>query len=627
MKFKLLITTLLVAGAGGLAFGRPGTDSSATISAATEAYEFVYNTKSNSVQVKEKLSTTYTANVYQATIPVAEMFNNQVNIENVDCRVDGHTPKDFKPLYTYYGSDDIFYSDEHICYFPVNIPKIGGSAVVKFEETFTDPRYFTSIMFPESFTVKHKEVSIKIPRWMKVELKEYNFNGFNIKKSVQYIPGDDADVITYTIDNLPATVRESNSPGPTYIYPHLLVLCKSANTGGHNFTYFNTVDDLYSWCHGLVKNTVTNQDAINAKAREITAGKATDLDKIKAIYYYVQDNTRYIAFEDGIAGFKPEAADEVLRKKYGDCKGMANLTRALLVAAGYDARLCWLGTDYIAYDYQTPSLAVGNHMICALNFQGKTYFLDATESYIGFNEYAERIQGRQIMVDNGDKYILTHVPVAGIDQNHDIETGKFAINGENFTGSVSHVWKGEDKEDVLAGLNSIKKEKTETAMITFLSAGNPDYAINALKISGTETPDKDVSVNYDVSYKDGLSAFGKDYYVDLDRKKDLQSSTIKIEERKHDFWFGHKINLSLENELTLPANYKISYLPAPLNIVNPAYEFHVQYTDGHGKLLYKKTILIKTTHLASANFAQWNKDIEQLTKTYNETVVLKPISQ
>jgi len=627
MKFKLFIIALLCAGVNTIAFARPLADSAVTISTASEAYEFVYNSKSNSVQVKEKLSTTYTANVYQANIQVAEMFNNQVSINDVDCRIDGRTPRDFKPLYTYYGSDDIFYSDEQVCYFPINIPKIGGAGVVKFEETVADPRYFTSIMFPESYAVKHKEVSIKIPRWMKVELKEYNFEAFNIKKSVQYITGDDADVYTYTIDNLPATVKESNSPGPTYIYPHLLVLCKSAATGGHNFTYFNTVDDLYSWCHGLAKNAVTNQDVINAKAKELTAGLSGDIDKIKAIFYYVQDNTRYIAFEDGIAGFKPEAADEVLRKKYGDCKGMANLTRALLAAAGYDARFCWLGTDYIAYDYQTPSLAIGNHMICALNFQGKTYFLDATESYIGFNEYAERIQGRQVLVDNGDKYMLTHVPVANIDQNRDIETGKFSINGENFTGDVGHVWKGEDKEDVLSGLNSIKKEKTETAMITFLSVGNPAYVISGLKISGTETPDKDVSVNYGVIYKDGLSAFGKDYYVDLDRKKDLQDGAIKIGERKHDFWFGHKINLTLDNELTLPAGYKISYLPAPLDVVNPAYEFHVQYTDGHGKLLYKKNILIKNTHLASANFAQWNKDIEQLTKAYNETVVLKPVSE
>jgi len=44
-------------------------------------------------------------------------------------------------------------------------------------------------------------------------------------------------------------------------------------------------------------------------------------------------------------------------------------------------------------------------------------------------------------------------------------------------------------------------------------------------------------------------------------------------------------------------------------------------------LKYKKNILIKNTHLATSKFAQWNKDIEQLAKTYNNNVTLKPNSQ
>ena len=86
---------------------------------------------------------------------------------------------------------------------------------------------------------------------------------------------------------------------------------------------------------------------------------------------------------------------------------MAHLTKELLKALGFDARLCWIGTNHIAYDYSTPSIAVDNHMICALLYQGKTYFLDATENYIGFNEYAERIQSRQVLIEDGDKYIYT----------------------------------------------------------------------------------------------------------------------------------------------------------------------------------------------------------------------------
>jgi len=61
-----------------------------------------------------------------------------------------------------------------------------------------------------------------------------------------------------------------------------------------------------------------------------------------------------------------------------------------------------------------------------------------------------------------------------------------------------------------------------------------------------------------------------------------------------------------------------------LNIVNDDYEFHLKYTNAPGKVIYKKNILIKNTHLPVAKFAAWNKDIDQLAKAYNETITLKP---
>ena len=195
---------------------------------------------------------------------------------------------------------------------------------------------------------------------------------------------------------------------------------------------------------------------------DITKGITNDMDKVKAIYQWVQENIRYIAFEDGMAGFRPEKAQSVLAKKYGDCKGMANLTKNLLTALGFDARLCWIGTDHIAYDYSTPSLAVDNHMICGLVYQHKLYFLDATESYIGFGQYAQRIQGRQVLIENGDGYLLQRVPVMGYEQNAEVRSQyDLHIEGAALAGKVQQVWKGENKEDILFGANAIHKNKLQ----------------------------------------------------------------------------------------------------------------------------------------------------------------------
>jgi len=623
MIFKRLIAYSFCMLCAAAVFGIEA-DSLVSISLLKKEYQFKWNALTNKVEVKEKLNNTYSSAGYGITYPISEFYGDNISIDAVSCKVDGHNLRSFKPIYTYYSQNDIFYSDARICYFPMELPKKGSTGTVVFDETLNDPRYLTTIYFADAAAVQRGEVSLKIPRWMKVDIKELNFNSFAIKKTTEYITAEDADVITYTFTNIPAMKHEENSPGPTYIYPHLLILCKSAATGGKQITYFNTLADQYAWYRELVKNVGGNEAVIKEKAKELTAGLTADMDKIKAIFYYVQDNIRYIAFEDGLAGFKPEKADEVLRKKYGDCKGMANLTKALLVSQGFDARLCWLGTKHIAYDYQTPSMAVDNHMICGLNYKGKTYYLDATESYLGLNEYAERIQGRQVLMEDGDKYLLNKIPYALPLQNATNEVSKLSVNGTSLVGKVNFVWKGEEKESILSGLNSIKLENTDKAMVKYLADDNLDYTVNNLKLSSTANPDKDLTATFDLDHKNAVNVFSKDYYINIDTKKELADIVIKTAERKHDFWFSYKMNINIQTELDIPANYKAADVPADLNITNPDYEFHLSYSKLPNKLVYKKSLLIKNTGLPKAKFEQWNHDVEILNKAYNETIILKP---
>ena len=597
-------------------------DSNIVVSDSKELYEFVWQKSQNSVQVKQNLSTSYFCNDFRTTIPIAEFYDNETSIDNVDFIVDGKKPKDIKPRFSYYSVDDYFYSDEHICYFPLPLERKGSTSSVLFKKTISDPRYFLNVYFSESYPVLHKEVTIKVPRWMKVELKEINFNGYEITKTSNYDNNNDADVYTYTIKNLPPRENEDECPGPSYIYPHILVLSKEATVENVKKTYFNSVADQYAWYKQLVGNIGSNDAIVKVKAQEITAGITNGFDKIKAVFYWMQNNVRYVAFEDGIAGFKPDKADEVIRKKYGDCKGMANATKELLRSLGYDARLCWIGTNHIAYDYSTPSLSVDNHMICALKFQGEMYFLDATENYLGFDEYAERIQGRQVLIEDGDNYILANIPSTTYQQNLDEEKRILKIDGTDLKGTATHVWKGEEKEYVLSELNSIKKDKSIESFTKYLSLGNNDYVITDLKTSNLNNYDKDISAMYNIDHKNAVSSFDKEYYVDLDFTKELNDFIFDTTKRDLDFWFDYKMNLSKQTELEIPNGYSVTSLPPNVEITNPAYEFSISYSQANGKIIYKKNLAIKNIRISKSMFEQWNKDVQKLKASYNEQIVL-----
>ena len=622
--YKLPVTLLLLLAFSlkGIAGNTAAKDSNIVISNCKEVYEFVYNRSSGSVQVKESLATTYRCNDFRSSLPIAEFYSAETMIDDVEFSVDGKKPKDVKPVYSYYQVDDYFYSDAHICYFPLLLDKKGSTADVTFQKTIQDPRYFTNVFFDDMYPVTSKQVVFRVPKWMSIELKEMNFNGYSITKTKEYDSRNDVDVYTYTATNIPARESESSCPGPTYIYPHILVMSKEANPAGTSITFFKSTTDQYAWYRSILKNLFNNEAVIKAKADEITAGKTTDMDKVKAIFYWVQTNVRYVAFEDGIAGFLPDKADEVMRKKYGDCKGMANLTKELLKAEGFDARLCWLGTNHIAYDYSTPSLAVDNHMICALMYKGKTYFLDATENYLGLDDYAERIQGRNILIEDGDKYILTHVPQETYAQNLDSEKRVLSINGTNLTGTVNDNWKGEEKEYLLYQLNNIKKDKSQEAFKKYLAAGNSDYKITDLKTSNLDDIDGDLTASYTVVHSNVVSSFGKEYYVDLDFKKEFNSSNFDTSKRKLDYLFPFKTHMERITELAIPSGYTINSVPADVTVKNKNYDFSIRYTQQPGKIIYHKSIFIKNTRLAKPDFRQWNVDIAKLTEAYNQQLVL-----
>jgi hypothetical protein len=594
-------------------------DKNVVISKSTKEFKFIKGGADHPVLIKEESHKTYTCNNYRTDIQVAEFYNDIETIDDVDIRVNDSKKHGIVPRYEYYNSDGVFYSDAHVCFFNLPLLKKGSTSEVTFKKTTLDPHYFTSIYFMDEQEIQDQEVKLIVPSWMKLEIKEYNFKQYNVKKNIS-ADGDET-VYTFSMNNIPAMKTEHSAPGPSYFSPHILVLCKSAQPKDDKYVYFNTVKEQYEWYKNLVAQIGNDEKLVKEKTDEIVKGLPTDEEKVKKIFQWVQDNVRYIAFENGIAGFKPEKAQEVLRKKYGDCKGMANLLTVMLRSINLDARRCWIGTKHIAYDYSTPSLSVDNHMICAWMNKGKPVFLDATEKYIGFGEIAERIQGRQTLIENGNQYLLERVPVATYLQNTATESRKFTIDGNNLKGHVVQIWKGENKEWLLDGLNDIKQDKQENALKQFLAEGKQNFEISNLKVDNLSNYNADLKVEYDVLWKNVLTSFDKDTYLDADNRRNLENFKIDTIKRKQPYWFSFKNNLIFETEIQIPAGKTISTLPEKLFIKQPGYSFNASYNNVAGKVLYKNEIILNQSEIKPGDFSQWNKDIEQLTNFYNQQIV------
>jgi hypothetical protein len=414
--------------------------------------------------------------------------------------------------------------------------------------------------------------------------------------------------------------KDESAPGPTYIYPHVLILPKSYTVDGNTINIFKETQDLYNWYKSLVNSLENDVTPLKEKVQELTENATTDEEKIKNIYYWVQDNIRYIAFEDGIAGFKPDEASNVFTKRYGDCKGMANLTKQMLVEAGFDARLTWIGTKHIAYDYSTPNLSVDNHMICTLFKDGKTIFLDGTEKFNAFGEYADRIQGKQVLIENGDAFILEHVPSSDAEFNKEQFEYRLKLSEDNIVGTVDKTYKGESRSGLLYYFNSLKTDKKDEFLEYYLNKGNSNIKVSNIETSDLQNRDENISIAYDVNIKNAVSAFDNQVYIDLDFDKEL--SNFVMEERKTDYIFSSKKDLESVTQLEIPKGYNISHLPENISVTSDNYDMLVNFKKENNVIIYKKQFRIKHAKIETSDFEEWNGFIKKLDALYNEQIIL-----
>jgi hypothetical protein len=503
----------------------------------------------------------------------------------------------------------------------VPLEEKGVPVTYGYNKKYRDVKYLTSVFFHESIPVEEKTITFVIPDWLEVEMREFNFKGYDIKKDIQKDASAKVTKYIYRLQHIPAFEKEFHSPNWAKSFPHIIVVSKSYTENGQRQTLFESVKDLYSWYHSLSKDVGNNPDELKPTVSQLTAAKKTDVEKIESIYYWVQDKIRYIAFENGIMGFKPDAAQNVLKNKYGDCKGKANLLKEMLRIAGYDARLTWIGTADLPYDYSLPSLAVDNHMICTVILDGKRYFLDGTEENIAFNDYAFRIQGKQVLIEDGDKYFIDKVPEYPADRNK-IETAKkLKLDGESLAGSTTVTYNGEAKIGLVGAYQSLRNDNKQDIFEGFLREGNPNIVISNIKDPNWNDRQRPLQVAYDVKANHQVTRAAGELYIILDWEKELGSLEFDST-RKTDYELDHKMYITTQIEFAIPEGFKVDYLPDPVSVKKPDYSFEGSYTNKGSVITYSKKVIVNTAVIKKDDFPAWNEFIKSINKFYTDQIVL-----
>ncbi|QXP65271.1 transglutaminase domain-containing protein [Polaribacter sp. HaHaR_3_91] len=534
----------------------------------------------------------------------------------VENKVDKFTEKD--------ELNQSFHDDSTLLNFVYPNLKKGSKSRLKYSQEIKNPRFLMPFYFGDYFPVEQNKVTIIADENVTLEFKEFNISDVQITFSKEKKGGK--DIYSWTINNQPKYEFESNTPSYKTILPHIVPIITSYKIKNKHKRLLGEVADLYNWYYSMVENVNTEAPSTElvALVSKITADKKTELEKVKAIYYWTQQNIKYIAFEYALGGFIPRESNDVFRKKYGDCKDNSSILYRMLEIAGVKGNLTWIGTRSIPYTYkEVPTPVVDNHMILSYENNGETYYLDATGRYIKFGMPTSFIQGKEALVGYGKDFKIKKVPIIAAKENAIIDVTNFKIENGRVIGSSEITISGYPKIDIFHKLESGNSEtKLKKFYKSVFGKGNNTFQINNFKEKNKYHYDNDFIVDYDFEIKNYAKNLGDEIYINLNLNKEISSyKTDKNRENAIEYEYQRYYNYT--TKLEIPKGYKVDYLPESLTVSNDLLVSKITYQVKGNEVIYNHEIELNFLVLSTEQQKEVNKEIQKIERNYKEIVVLK----
>lgn len=383
------------------------------------------------------------------------------------------------------------------------------------------------------------------------EIKESNANG--------------RKVISIIEEKLPAISNDVWQPESDLVYPSVIFapsdFCYDSQCGN--------MDDWKNyglWVNQLLKGRDLLPADFVAQLQNMVSKANSEREKVQIIYEYLQKNTRYVSIQLGIGGYQPETAANVLKNRFGDCKGLTNLMKAMLKAVNIESNysVIHLGKEHKELYKDFPSFTQMNHVVLLVPLKNDSIWLECTSNIDPFGFVHSGISGNEalIITDEGGKICnvstypeSNYKSVTNLEVNIDEEgdaSGKINIREAMDIALSASRLKEQDREKQV-------KYIVGEMQVPKINLGEIDITYNP-----SQMPVTILSSNFeamDFANKTGNRLFVRGY--------PLNKGNFKIfaaKERKLDIEIPKRYTLVDTITYILPQDYEIESLPSNIDL-------------------------------------------------------------
>ncbi len=344
-------------------------------------------------------------------------------------------------------------------------------------------------------------------------------------------------------------------------------------------------------------------------------------EKVKAVYQFMQNKTRYVSIQLGIGGWQPFEASLVDSKGYGDCKALSNYTKSLLEVIDIPSHyaIIYGGKDNRPMMKNFPSNQF-NHVILCVPMAKDTVWLECT-SQTDDAGYTGSFTGDRyslLVTPEGGKLVPT--PRFAALDNKQLRSVQVKLNAQGSgTGEAFTQYQGIQHEEHNQVILNYKPED----QLKWLYKNTQIPAFEIKKYSLEKVKDQpEVKEKLQLDLPRVASATGKRLFITPNLMNRWDHVPAMKENRTQDVIWPLSFHDVDSVEYEIPAGYKPESVPQPSKIASAFGEYQAQVQIKGNKLVYVRQLTMHKGRYEPATYKALVEFLKQVSRADQQQVVL-----
>lgn len=512
-------------------------------------------------------------------------------------------------------------TDDYFYYYECNFPSFPFTVKYEWEMKCVNGLIGYMSFIPQTTFqqgVEKASYRIELPAEQACRYRELNTEGKDIQ--VKESTGAAGQrVIEATATKLPPVEQEPFGPTFADLFPRVY-FAPSAFIYEKSKGDMSTWQTYGAWQYELLNGRDVLTEPFRNKLRELTANCSTDREKVKAIYDYLAQTTRYVSIQLGIGGLQPIPASDVCRTGFGDCKGLSNYARAMLKEVGVPSTYTVISTtnERLLPDYSSANQM--DHVILQVPLPKDTLWLECTNPSLPFGYIHQDIAGHDALLIE---------PTGG--RMHRLPTYPDSLNTQHIAATVSLSPTAEAQIEVSetsrlfqyesrSGISYLEPNKQKDRIRSDINLSQAD--IGRLQIDACKEANPSITLSYTASSNQYGNKTGNRLFIPANvfRKG---FNVPQPTNRKHPIHINYGYADTDSIHIRLPEGYSVEGLPRPIELQSKFGRFHSGIRVQEKEIVVVHQLFMRKGVYKPGEYTAFLDFRKQVAEQYNGKIILK----